>query len=356
MTFTLAELAARVGGEVAGDGALLVDGVAPLETATASQLSFFSNKKYRKAFEATRAGAVVVDPDVEAPAGRTVLRAPNAYLAFAKISTLYHPPREPLPEISPAAFVHPSATVHPSAQVMPLASIGPGAVVGARTVVFPGVQLLEDVRVGEDCLLYPNVVVRERCVVGNRVILQPGVVIGSDGFGYALDLQGDGRGPRHYKIPQVGHVVIEDDVELGANTCVDRATLGVTRVGRGAKVDNLVQIAHNVEIGPLSILASQVGISGSTKLGMGVVAWGQAGIVGHLTIGDRATILAQSGVAADVEPGARVAGSPAKPDVQWARNSAVFDRLVEMRRELRELRKEVDRLRAEAAERKKDGT
>jgi UDP-3-O-[3-hydroxymyristoyl] glucosamine N-acyltransferase len=177
-------------------------------------------------------------------------------------------------------------------------------------------------------------------------------VIGSDGFGFALDMEGEGKGPRHYKVPQVGIVVIEDDVELGANTCVDRATLGATRIGRGAKVDNLVQIAHNVQVGPLSILASQVGIAGSTRLGMGVVVWGQAGVVGHLAIGDRAEILAQAGVGHDLEPGARVAGSPAKPDVQWARNAAAFDRLTEMRRELRELRKEVERLRGE----KKDGT
>jgi UDP-3-O-[3-hydroxymyristoyl] glucosamine N-acyltransferase len=201
------------------------------------------------------------------------------------------------------------------------------------------------VKVGADCIVYHNVVIRERCVVGDRVILQPGCVIGSDGFGYALDMEGDGHGPRHFKVPQVGIVVIEDDVEIGANSCVDRATLGVTRICRGAKIDNLVQIAHNVQVGPLSILASQVGISGSTKLGMGVVCWGQSGIVGHLTIGDRANIAAQSGIAHDLEPGARVAGSPATPDVQWARNSAVFDRLTDMRRELRELRKELDELR-----------
>jgi UDP-3-O-[3-hydroxymyristoyl] glucosamine N-acyltransferase len=345
--FTLAELAARVGGEVQGDPALRVEGVAPLEDAGPAQLSFFSNKKYRRAFEASRAGAVVIDAGAEPPPGRTLLRAPNAYLAFAKISRLFHPPREALPEVSPLAAVHPSARVHPSAQVMPLASIGPGAEVGARTVIFPGAHLDEGARVGADCLVYQNVVIRERCVVGDRVILQPGCVVGSDGFGFALDMEGEGKGPRHYKIPQVGVVVIEDDVELGANTCVDRATLGETRVGRGAKIDNLVQVAHNVEIGPLCILASQVGISGSTKLGMGVVAWGQVGIVGHLTIGDRATLLAQSGVAQDVEAGARVAGSPAGPDVAWARNSAVFNRLTEMRRELRELRAEVERLRAD---------
>jgi UDP-3-O-[3-hydroxymyristoyl] glucosamine N-acyltransferase len=343
-SFTLAELAARVGGTVDGDGAIVVDGVAPLEEAGPSQLSFFANRKYRKAFEASRAGVVIVEADEDVPSGRTVLRASPAYLAFAKISTAFHPPREPMPEVAPEAAIHPTARVHPSAQVMPLASVGPRAEVGPRTILFPGVHLGEDVRIGADCLLYPNVVVRERCVVGDRVILQPGVVIGSDGFGYALDLQGEGRGPRHYKVPQAGVVVIEDDVEIGANSCLDRATLGTTRVGRGAKIDNLVQIAHNVEVGPLSILASQVGISGSTKLGMGVVAWGQAGLIGHLKIGDRANIAAQSGVTADVEPGGRVAGSPATPDVQWARNSSVFNRLTDMRRELRELRAEVARL------------
>jgi len=346
-SFTLAELAARVGGEVHGDAALRVEGVAPLEDAGPSQISFLANRKYRKAFETSRAGAVIVEPDEDVPAGRTVLRVAPAYLAFAKISTAFHPPREPLPEVAPEAVVHPAARVHPSAQVMPLATIGPRAEVGARTIVFPGVQLGEDVRVGADCVLYANVVVRERCIVGDRVILQPGCVVGSDGFGYALDMEGEGRGPSHYKVPQAGIVVVEDDVEIGANSCVDRATLGITRVGRGAKIDNLVQIAHNVEIGPLSILASQVGIAGSTKLGMGVVVWGQAGVVGHVTIGDRATIAAQAGVGGDVEAGGRVAGSPATPGVQWARNSAVFNRLTEMRRELRDLRADVARLRAE---------
>ena len=347
ISFTLAELAARVGGTVQGDGSLRLDGVAPLEDAGPSHISFFSNRKYRKAFEASRAGAVIVEPDEDVPAARTVLRAAPAYLAFAKISTAFHPPREPLPEVAPEAAIHPSAKVHPSAQVMPFASVGARAEVGPRTILFPGVHLGEDVRVGADCILYANVVIRERCVIGDRVILQPGCVIGADGFGFALDLQGEGRGPRHYKVPQVGIVVVEDDVEIGANSCVDRATLGVTRIGRGAKIDNLVQIAHNVEVGPLSILASQVGISGSTKLGMGVVAWGQAGLVGHITVGDRANIAAQAGVASDVDAGARIAGSPAGPDVQWARNSAVFNRLTEMRRELRELRAAVARLQGE---------
>jgi UDP-3-O-[3-hydroxymyristoyl] glucosamine N-acyltransferase len=352
MTFSLAELAARVGGEVEGDGGLPLSGVAALEEATPSQVSFLSNRKYRAAFAASRAGAVVVEPGEQIPPGRTVLRVKNAYLAFAKITTLFHPPPQALPEIAPSAAVHPSARVHPSAQVGPLVSIGPGAEVGARTILYPGAHLGEGARVGADCLVYQNVVIRERCVVGDRVILQPGCVIGGDGFGFALDMEGEGKGPRHYKFPQVGIVVVEDDVELGANTCVDRAALGVTRVGRGAKVDDLVMIAHNVEVGPLSILASQVGISGSTRLGMGVVAWGQAGITGHLAIGDRATINAQAGVHTDLEPGARVAGSPATADATWARNVAAFNRLAELRRELRELRKELERLKAAPSERK----
>jgi UDP-3-O-[3-hydroxymyristoyl] glucosamine N-acyltransferase len=344
-TRTLAELAALVGGEVSGEGSLAVLGVAPLETAGPGQVSFFANKKYRAAFEASRAGAVVVEPDAEVPAGRTVLRVAGAYLAFARLSALFNPPVAVAAGVSPRAEVHPSAQVDATAQVGPFVSIGAGASVGPRTVLHPGVQLGAEVRVGADCLLYQNVVVRERCVLGDRVALQPGCVIGSDGFGYALDLAGDGRGPRHFKVPQAGVVVIEDDVEIGANSCVDRATLGTTRICRGAKIDNLVQVAHNVVVGPLSILASQVGISGSTTLGMGVVCWGQAGLVGHITVGDRANVAAQSGVAHDVAPGERVAGTPAKGDVAWARNSAVFDRLTDMRRELRALQKQVAALR-----------
>ncbi len=343
--FTLAELAARVGGEVQGDGAIRVDGVAPLEDAGPSQLSFFSNKKYRRAFEASRAGAVVVEPGAEVPHGRTVLRAANAYLAFARISTLFHPPREPMPEVSPLAAVHPTARVHPSAQVMPLACVGPGAEVGARTIVYPGAQIGDEARVGEDCVLYQNVVIRERCVVGNRVILQPGCVIGSDGFGFAFDPEGEGQGPRHYKVPQSGNVIVEDDVEIGANTCVDRATLGATRIGRGAKIDNLVQIAHNVEIGPLSLIVAQVGIAGSTKLGMGVIVGGQAGLVGHADIGAGVRIAAQAGVQGDVPAGETLGGSPAQPHGKWLRNVTAFEHLAEMRRELRDLRREVDRLR-----------
>jgi len=348
--YALAELAARVGGEVQGDGAVRIEGVATLEGAGPAQLSFLSNKKYRKAFEASRAAAVVVEPGEAVPEGRTVLRVANAYLAFAKITTLFHPPREPMPEVAPEAVVHPSARIHPSAQLMPLATVAAGAEVGPRTILFPGAQIGEGVRIGADCVVYHNVVVREGCVVGDRVILQPGCVIGADGFGYAFDPAGDGRGPRHYKIPQIGNVVLEDDVEVGANSAVDRAALGTTRIGRGTKIDNLVQVGHNVEVGPLCILCGQVGIAGSTRLGTGVVAGGQVGIPGHLHVGDGVKIAAQSGLTNDVEAGETVAGAPARPHLQGIRNMMTLDHLTEMRKELRALQKEVERLRAAAEE------
>jgi UDP-3-O-[3-hydroxymyristoyl] glucosamine N-acyltransferase len=342
---TLSDLAARVGGEVHGDGEVAIDGVAPLEEAGPSHLSFFANRKYRAAFEATRAAAVAVEPDEPVPAGRTVLRVRNPYLAFARISTFFHPPPVARPEVAPEAVVHPGARVHPSAQVMPLATVAAGAEVGARTILHPGVHVGEGARVGEDCLLHPNVVVREGCVVGNRVILQPGCVIGSDGFGFAFDPEGEGQGPRHFKVPQSGIVVVEDDVEIGANACVDRATLGVTRVGRGTKIDNLVQIAHNVQVGPLSIIVAQVGVAGSTRLGAGVVLGGQVGIIGHLDIGDGVKLAAQSGVMSDIPAGETWSGYPARPQREWAKMVVTLDRLAEMRKELLALRREVDALR-----------
>jgi UDP-3-O-[3-hydroxymyristoyl] glucosamine N-acyltransferase len=344
-TRTLAELAALVGGVVSGDGSLQVTGVAPLEDAGPGQVSFFANRKYRAAFEASKAGAVLVGSGVAVPAGRTVVRSDNPYLAFAKLSTHFNPPPVAVAGISAQAAIDPTARVDATAQVGPFVSIGARSVVGARTILSPGVQLAAGVQVGADCLLYSNVVVRERCVVGDRVILQPGVVVGGDGFGFATDLVGDGTsGPRHYKIPQAGIVVVEDDVEIGANSCVDRAALGVTRIGRGSKLDNHVQIGHNAVLGPLCIVAAGVGIAGSTRLGMGVAVWGQAGIAGHIEIGDRANISAQSGVMRDLEPGERVAGTPAVHERAWARSQAALERFNDMRRQLIDLKRRVGKL------------
>ena len=346
MTFALSELAARVGGEVSGDGGARIERVAPIEDAGPGDLSFFSNRKYRAAFEASRATAVVVAAGEDVPPGRTVLRAQNAYLAFAKISTLFHPPLQAVPDVAPQAFVDPSATVHPSAELRPFAFVGAGAVVGARCILFPGAYVGPRARLGEECVLWPNAVVRDGCTLGNRVVLEPGAVVGSDGFGFAFDPEGaEGSGPRHYKVPQSGTVVVEDDVEIGANTCVDRATLGATVIGRGVKIDNLVQIAHNVQIGPLTILVSQVGIAGSTRIGAGVVAAGQVGIIGHVTIGDGAKLAAQSGILSDVEPGAVLLGSPALPKGEALRSFAALRRLPELARRVAELEKQLEELR-----------
>jgi UDP-3-O-[3-hydroxymyristoyl] glucosamine N-acyltransferase len=345
VAFTLAELAERVGGRVEGDGSLRVERVMPLEDAGPGDVSFFANKKYRKAFEASRAGAVIVGEGDAVPAGRTVLRAGNAYLAFARVSTLFHPPREAVPDVSPQAFVHPGARAHPSAEVRPLPFVGAAAEVGARSILHPGGVVAGGARVGDDCILYPNAVVREGCRLGHRCILQPGAVIGADGFGFAFDMEGEaGSGPRHYKVPQSGIVVVEDDVEIGANACVDRATLGRTVVGKGAKVDNLVQIAHNVEIGPLALLAAQTGIAGSTKVGMGVVMGGQVGISGHLEVGDGARLGAQAGVIGDIPAGETYTGYPAMPHFEWLRSSAALGKLPELLKQVRELQRRIAKL------------
>ncbi len=345
MAHTLAELASRVGGEVQGDGGIRVERVRSLEDAGPGDIAFFSNRKYRNAFEATKASAVIVGMGEEAAPGRNLLRAGDAYLAFAKVATLFHPPRQALPEIAAEAVVHPTARVHPSAQVMPLACVGPGAEVGARTILHPGVVLEAEAHVGDDCILYPNAVVREACLVGDRCILHAGCVVGADGFGFAFDMAGEeGSGPRHYKVPQSGIAVLEDDVELGANTCIDRATLGRTLVRRGAKVDNLVQIAHNVEVGPLSLLAAQTGIAGSTRLGMGVACGGQVGIVGHLEIGDGVRLGAQSGVSNDVPAGETYSGYPAGPHAEWLRQMAAIRGLPELVRRVRQLEKQIEKL------------
>jgi UDP-3-O-[3-hydroxymyristoyl] glucosamine N-acyltransferase len=338
--FSLAELAERVGGRVEGDGSLRIERVMPLEEAGPSDVSFFSNRKYAADFAATRAGAVIVAEEEAAAPGRTLLRAANAYLAFAKVATLFHPPREPVPEISPRAVIAPGAVVHPSAEIQDLAHVGRGAIIGARTILFPGVVVGDGARIGDDCILFPNVVVRERCVVGNRCTLQPGAVLGGDGFGFAFDMEGDGSGPRHFKVPQSGIAELEDDVELGANCTVDRATLGKTVVRR-------VQLAHNVDIGPLSLIAAQSGISGSTKVGMGVAMGGQVGIVGHLSIGDGARFAAKAGVHNDVPAGEIYSGFPAGPHRDWLRESAAVRLLPALVKRVRELEKAMKKLQEE---------
>ena len=345
---SLEELARRIGAELRGRAAP-ISGVAPLESAGPSQIAFYSNPRYRKELQSTRAGAVIVSEDdvAHVPSSAARLVSPQPYVAFAKASALFHVQPVVEPGIQKGALVDGGAEVDPTAAIAPGAYVGPGARIGARTTLHPGARVLDCARVGEDCLLWSGAVVREHCIIGDRVILQPNAVVGSDGFGFAFDLGGDGNGPMHRKVPQAGIVRVEDDVEVGACSCIDRATLGETVIGRGTKIDNLVQVGHNVRVGPLCLLVAQCGISGSTELGQGVVLAGQVGVVGHLRIGDGARAGAQAGVAHDVADGETVTGYPAMAHRDWLRMSVALPRVPELLREVRRLQQRVEQLEKE---------
>jgi UDP-3-O-[3-hydroxymyristoyl] glucosamine N-acyltransferase len=333
----LAELAAQLGCELRGDGAVEIRGVAGLETAGAGELSFLANPRYAGKLATTHAAAVVLAKDQASPL--PCLVSDNPYLTFARAVELLRP------EPRPAAGVHPSAQVDASAllgegvHVGALAVIGRGARVGSRSVLHPHVVLGEEVELGEDCVLHAGVSVRERCRLGDRVVVQNGAVIGADGFGFARDADG-----RYHKFPQVGIVVVEDDVEIGALTAIDRAALGETRIGRGSKLDNLVQVGHSVTIGEDSVLAGQVGIAGSTRLGRRVTLAGQVGVAGHLEIGDGVIATAQTGIPGSVEPRSVLSGTPAIENRAWLKASAVFAKLPELQRRLRELERRLEAL------------
>jgi len=332
--YTVAELAAAVAGEVAGESATVIRGVNGIAEAAPDEVTFVANPKYRAALKSTRAGAVVVAVDVEAPTV-TLIKVANPYAAFARLLGLFAPPAEVPEGISELACIHESARLGAEVAVGPFVTVREGAVVGDRTSLGAGTYVGRDTTVGADCLIYPNVTIRERVTVGDRCIIHSGTVIGSDGFGFATE------GTVHHKIPQIGVVVIEDDVEIGANCTLDRATMGETRVGRGAKLDNLIQIAHNVKVGAGTLIAAQTGIAGSTVLGEYCVIGGQVGIVPHITIGNRAVLAAQSGITKSLRDGATVFGRPARPLAEVKRREGrvallekYFERVKELEREV----------------------
>ncbi len=340
----LAELVAHVGGTLRGDGSLIIHGVEGLAEAGPRDLSFYGSHRYRDALAATRAAAVLVPVGEETSRGDlAVVQVPNPHLAYARISALFHPALAHPAGVSPRANVHASARVHPEACVMAFATVEAGAEVGARAVLYPGVYVGAGARIGADSVLYPSVTVREGCLLGERVVLHASSVVGADGFGFAFDAEAQA----HIKVPQAGIVRIEDDVEVGAASCIDRATTGETVIGRGTKIDNLVQVAHNVRVGPLSLLCAQAGISGSAELGTNVVLAGQVGVVGHIKIGDAARIVAQSGVVHDVPAGATLSGSPAVDVRAWLRQSAALPRVADLLREVRTLRARLEALEKE---------
>ncbi len=337
---TASQLAALVGGTLEGDADLHVTGVSGLEQANPGQLSFYGNQKYKQQLADTKASVVLVPDDAPPRGEKTYIKVAHPHLAFARVAQAFHPPKKYTPGVSEKASVHVTAEIDPSATVMDFAFVGAGAFIGARAVLYPGAYVGEAASIGDDTVLSANVSVLDRCRVGARCLLHPGAVIGADGFGFALDMSV----PEHVKIPQAGIVRVEDDVEIGACSCVDRATTGETVVGQGSKIDNLVQVGHNSTIGRLSILCAQVGLSGTTELGMGVVLAGQVGVAGHLRIGDMAKVGAQAGVISDLDDGAVVLGSPSMPGRSYMRSTAVFVKLPELQKDLRDLKKRLDAL------------
>ncbi len=340
----LKDLAAHVGGSVVGDEAVTIERVAPIDGAGPGDITFVANPKYLSRLAQTRASAVIVAPGVDA-AGLPLLVCRNPYLAFAKILTLLHTAKAAPQGVLPGAIVAATARLGEGVTLHPGCYVGEDVQVGSGTVLHPGVVLYSGVQVGEDCLLHAGVVVREGCRLGHRVIVQPNAVIGSDGFGFAPD------GQRYFKIPQVGTVVIEDDVEIGAGSCIDRAAMGVTLIRRGVKVDNLVQIAHNVVVGEDTVLAAQVGIAGSAEIGRHCTFGGQAAVAGHIKVGDNAMIGGRGGVTGNLAGNQVVSGTPVMPHKEWLKASMSFARLPEMRKELSRLRKQMEVLELQLKER-----
>ena len=334
---TLSEIAAFLQAAVVGDGAVEIRDIKGLDEAGEGDLTFLANPKYRKKIATTAASAILVSAPVEGT-GKNFIVVKDPYAALARLLALFYPEERDFQGVSPAAFIGPGALVAEGATVYPGVYVGEGARVGRGTVLYPGVYVGHGASVGEDCTLYPNVTVYRRCLIGSRVILHAGVVVGSDGFGFA------NPGIENRKVPQVGIVQIDDDVEIQANTTIDRGTLGKTWIQRGAKIDNLVQIAHNVVIGENSIVVAQVGISGSTRLGKRVIIGGQAGLVGHIQIGDNVMIAARAGVNKDIPASRIMSGTPAIPHTDWLRLSAHIQRLPEMHKTVLELKKKIEEL------------
>jgi len=341
---SLAELADLVGGRVSGDPSTLISGVAPLNVAGPDHISFLSNPKFQSQLADCRAAAIIVHPSLQGSLQTPLVLAENPYLAFAKILTFFEVPPFVGQGVQPGAHVHPDAHVGENVTIEPGCVICAGATIGSGTYLHPNVVVGVDAVIGDDCLLHANVTVRERSILGNRVIIQPGAVIGADGFGFAPN------GQSYYKIPQIGHVVIEDDVEIGACSCIDRGTLGVTLVARGVKIDNLVQVAHNVQVGEDTLLVSQSGIAGSSVIGKHCIFGGQSAVAGHIKIGDNVTLAGRGGIANNAEGNQSLAGLPAMPHREWLKATMTITHLPEMRRELRQLKKQVDDLKRMLAE------
>jgi UDP-3-O-[3-hydroxymyristoyl] glucosamine N-acyltransferase len=333
MAFTAAEIATLLGGEVFGDSSVVLTGFAPAGSAVGGDLTFAENEIYFTRAEQSAAAAILVDGKFTSQQ-KVLIRVPDARIAFAKVLPLFFPEPEFTGGIHSSSVVDESAQIDPTAHVGPCCVIGQNVRIGAGAVLEGSNFVSADCHLGVEVHLFPSVVLYPRTSIGNRVRIHAGTVIGSDGFGYVLD------GGGHRKVPQIGHVIIHDDVEIGANVTIDRGALGATIIGKGTKIDNLVQIAHNVVIGENCLLVAQVGIAGSTKLGNFVTLAGQVGLAGHLKVGNRATVAAQSGVMHDIGDGQKWFGTPAQPDRQMKRQLLALQQLPDLIRRVNELEKQ----------------
>ena len=336
----LSELAERLGCRLEGDGSIEIQRVAGLEQAGPGDVTFFANPKYGAALRRTHASAVILG-DAAPAAPCAVLRTRDPYLAFANALTLLVDAPKPAPGVDSLSRVAADAKLGRDVSIGAFVSVGHGARIGDRTVVYPNVSIGDGAVIGDDCIIHSQAAVRERVTIGSRVILQNGAVIGSDGYGFVR--RGDGT---HQKIPQTSAVIIEDDVEIGANTAIDRPAVGETRIQAGAKIDNLVQIGHGVRVGKNALLAAQVGIAGSTTIGDNAMLAGQVGVAGHVTVGNNASAVGQSGITNSIPDGAFVSGYPAIDNREWLKASVIFRKLPELRKKIAELEHRLEELEA----------
>ncbi len=345
MTFSAIQIATLINGKIEGDVNASVSAFAKIEEAKEGELSFFSNPKYEDYLYTTGASVIIINNDFELKQSvkATLIRVPDAYSAFAVLLSKYQEmAKQQMSGIQEPVYISKTAMYGKNIFIGAFSYIGENVIIGDNTKIYPNAYVGNNVKIGSNCLIYPGVKIYHDSVIGNNVIIHAGTIIGSDGFGFAPLADGS-----YIKIPQIGNVIIEDDVEIGSNTTIDRATMGSTLIKAGAKLDNLIQVAHNVEIGNSTVIAAQTGISGSTKIGNRVLIGGQAGIVGHITIGDGAKINAQSGVSKSMEPGKSVTGSPAYDMTAALRSQALVSKLPEMEKRIQELEEIIKQLLAE---------
>ena len=337
MKQSLADIAKLVGGEARGDAHLEISGIAPFEEASAHDIALAAEAKYLNRIDACGAGALIVPTTCEATRGNLVL-VENPRAAFAKVMALFYPPARPRDDINERASIGRKVSMGSPVQIGPFVTIGDHAVIGDRVILQPGVVLGEGVIIGDDVTIGANVVIAERCRIGSRVLIHAGTVIGADGYGFAE------AGQDYLKIPQTGNVIIGDDVEIGANNTIDRATFGSTRIGNGVKTDNLVHVAHNVSVGDHTLLIAQVGIAGSVTIGKHVILAGQVGVAPHVTIGDSVMVGPQSGIAKSIPENQVVTGTPGMPHGLFLKVQRIIQTLPDLRKRLLRLEKKIDKI------------